>query len=185
MLIMPVLLVASATGGNLINNGRFEQGLLGWTLAVDSVDGSWTAVTGPEYDADTDCEVFVEKVQRYSTWLFQSAVLPGLDVSLLFRARLAATVARDTPAYYAHAAVVLEYQNAAGEPLGATMVVRKTTYSPLNNTPTRRLISASSEDWFERELVIRDELSRLSGVNPTDVARVVVGLQAWGNGVGG
>jgi hypothetical protein len=182
-----VLLAAAAalSAANLIRNGRFEDGLSGWDLRVDSVEGSWVAMTSPEFEPDIDREVLVEKLLRYSTTLSQSVALTTLDTRFAFRTRLYAYVVADTGVYHAYASVTLEYQDAAGTDLGRTMVLRKTARSPLVNTATRHLIPAPDEAWQAYEFVVRDELANLPGVNPAEVARVAVRLEAYGTGVGG
>ncbi len=180
-----VVLAALAGGANLIHNGRFESGLEGWRVTLDSAEGSWAVLTGPEFAPDIDNEVLVEKLLRYSASLSQSAAIGGLDTRFAFEARLQAQAAADTGGYNAHAAVTLEYQDSAGTALGRTMVLRRTAQSPLVNTPTRHLIVVPDDAWRSSEFVLRDELVNLPGVNPSRVARVAVRLEAYGNGTGG
>lgn len=185
--ITVVLLAAAAAlyAANLIRNGRFEDGLAGWDLRVDSVEGSWVAMTSPEFEPDIDHEVLVEKLLRYSTTLSQTAALTTLDSRFAFRSRLYAYVVADTGEYHAYASVTLEYQDAGGSELGRTMILRKTAQSPITNTATRHLILAPDEAWQSYEFVVRDELANLPGVNPAEVARVAVRIEAYGTGVGG
>jgi hypothetical protein len=179
------LVAALGSSAELLQNGTFENGTAGWTLAVDSTEGSWSADARPDYDErDQDCEALVWKLLRYSTSLSQTVNLPSLATRFAGDARLIAYIAQDTT-YYAYAAVTLEYQNAAGTALGRTMVLRQTDRSPLTNTPTRHLIFAPDEEWRGLGFIIADELANLPGVTPADVAGVVVRLNAYGTGIGG
>lgn len=179
------LAAAAGSGAELVQNGTFEDGTTGWVLAVDSTEGSWSAGAAPDHDErDPDCEALVWKLLRYSTSLSQTVSLPSLATRFADDARLVAYIAQDTT-YYAYAAVTLEYQDAAGTALGRTMVLRQTDRSPLVSTPTRHLIFAPDEEWHRFGFVIADELANLPGVNPADVAKVAIRLNAYGTGIGG
>jgi hypothetical protein len=65
------------------------------------------------------------------------------------------------------------------------MILRKTPLAPLANSATLHLIEPAGEDWHSYEFIVADELANLSGVNPAQVARLAVRLEACGTGVPG
>jgi hypothetical protein len=184
LLFLLLAAALAALGQELVQNGRFEDSLAHWTLDVDSTEGSWLAASGPDHDLDPDCEAYVWKLLRYRTRLSQTVTLATTVTRFAARLRLSAYIASDTD-YYAQAALVLDYLDADSSLLGSTLIVRKTSRSPLTNTPTRHLIEPPDEEWHDFEFVIADELANLPGVNSADVARIAVRLDAYGTGVGG
>jgi len=183
LLIMSALLV-SAFGQELIQNGRFEDSLTSWTVEYDSPDGTWSVATGSEYQPDPDSEVNVSKTMKYYARAFQTVDVPTPELEFSFSSRLFASFAGGS-GYYAYATVTLEYLNSSGGLLGRTLFVNKVGYCSLENTSIQHLIVAEDTTWQDYWLLVSDELENLPGLNPADLARARVVLEAYGNGASG
>jgi hypothetical protein len=183
LLIASVLLL-TAYGQELIQNGQFEDNLTGWTVEYDSADGTWSVATGPDYQPDPDNEINVSKTMKYFARAFQAVDVPTTELEFSFSSRLFASFAGGS-GYYAYATVALEYLNSSGDLLGRTMFVNKVGYDSLENTSTQHLMVVTDTIWQDYWTLVTDELASLPGVNPADIARARVVLEAHGNGASG
>ena len=129
--------------------------------------------------------VIVQKVQCGWTRLSQKFLLPDRHVTFSTEAQLRVTVNRS--GYFAAAAVVVEYLDAGGQPLGETRFQAVAGRRPWSSTPTRHFIPvAANGTRHELELDVADELRRhLSGFKPADVAALRVTLEAYGSNTAG
>jgi hypothetical protein len=177
-------LLASAFGQELIQNGGFESELTAWTVEYDSPDGEWTVTVGPEYQPDPDSEVCINKKMKYYAHASQTVDVPTTELEFSFSSKLFSSFAGGS-GYYAYATVALEYLNSSGGLLGRTMVVNKVGYDSLENTSIQHLIPVTDSAWHDYWLLVTDELAYLPGLNPADIARVRVLLDAHGNGASG
>ena len=171
-------------GQQLVRNGDFEDSLNYWTLEVNNNQGSYSVKCDTVYQPDPDYEVRVYKSMRYSALLKQTVDLPSTNVQFSASAKLIATKG-SSASYYAYAALTLQYRNAADSVLGNTMIVKKIgNYNPVSDSG-RHVINVTSSAWEDYSFLLADELESLPGINPADVARVTIYLQAYGNGSSG
>lgn len=183
-LLIASLLLAMAYGQELLVNGGFESSLTGWTVERDSQGGTWSVTTGPAYHPDPDNEVNVAKTMKYYARAVQTVDVPTTELEFAFSSKLLCSFAGGS-GYYAYATVALEYLNSSGGLLGRTMFVNKVGYCSLANTSVQHLIPVEDTAWHDYWLLVSDEMAFLPGLNPGDLARVRVVIEAHGNGASG
>ncbi len=188
-MLTAVLLTAgvllTAAQGNLLTNGDFEQPLtVGWSQEFDDSQGSYVITRDTTLQPDPDFEVRIYKYLRYYARLKQTVAVPGTNVRFSGAAKLVATKG-PTSGYYAYAAIILEYQNAGGEVLGRTWIMKKIGDFNPQNTPTQHYILTISDVWENYGFVLADELANLPGINPRDISRVSVVVESYGTGASG
>jgi hypothetical protein len=178
------MLCAGLSGRELIRNGAFEDSLREWSVEYDTTAGFWSIDCTSEYDQDPDLEAGVFKGLMWHARLFQSVPVAGLDLRFAVRSAFY-TATGGTDGYYAYAAVVLQYEDTQGGLLGRSMIIRKTRFCSLANTPTQHLIEIPDSDWHDHEFIVSRELASLPGVDPDRVSRLTVALESYGNGTPG
>ena len=181
LLFLLTIFLVTGLGQELLRNGDFEDSLNYWTPVVNNNQGTYSITRDTSYQSDSDYEVRVYKSMRYSAGLAQTVDLASSVVRFSGSAKLLATKG-STAGHYAYAAIILKYLNAGDTVLGRTMIVKKVgSYNP-RNSPILYIIPVTSNDWEDYELILADEIARLSGVNPADVAKVSVCLECYGTG---
>ena len=182
ILLVLILFSVAAFGQELVLNGGFENGFEYWVEEVNNNQGSYQIARCTTYRPDPGYAVRVHKYMRYFARLKQVVQIPSPDGVLFSAATKLIATKGATSGYYAYAALVLEYQNAAGTALGRTWLMTKVgDYNP-QNSPTEHYILTTSDIWQDHTFLLADELANLSGVNPAEVARVAVHLEAYGTG---
>ncbi|MFO7639229.1 MAG: hypothetical protein R6X14_08085 [bacterium] len=187
LLVACLLFCAPAAGRELLFNGDFElPPLEGWH---DSAWGEF-ADTGNcrlrhwhDFHPDLDYEVMVHKMLHQGYALYQQVTMPTLDLGFSVDCRL--TSKTENLAYYAAAAVCLEYRDREDSVLGETRIFSATTGHPWRSTPTLHLIGApDSLNWHSYRFNIAEELTNLPGVDPGEVHAVRVVLLSYVDGNG-
>jgi len=179
-----ILLSAFLTAGfgqQLVSNGGFEDGLDGWT---QQNSGSFFITCDTSFQTDPDYEVRVYKSLAGYARVRQTVELPSTLVRFSVSAKLRA--AKGTNAgYYAYAAVVLYYLNAADSVLGKTMIVQRVgSFNPVSDS-FQHIIEVVNVDWQDHVFVLGDELASIPGVHNDSVAKVMISLESAGNGSSG
>ena len=175
----------AAFGQELVRNGGFEDGLAHWTEEVNNDQGSYEITRCTTYRPDPGYALRIHKYMRYFARLSQVVETPSPDRILFSAAAKLIATKGATSGYYAYAAVILEYQDAAGSALGRTWLMKKVgDYDP-QSSPTEHYIFTSSDIWEDYTFLLSDELANLSGVNPAEVARVGIYLESYGTGSSG
>lgn len=184
MILILSVFAFAAFGQELVLNGGFENGFEHWSEEVDNNQGSYEVTRCTTYRPDPGYAARVYKYMRYYARLVQEVSLPGVNAWFSADAKLLAAKGA-TSGYYAYAALIIEYLNAGGTTLGRTALMRKVgDYNP-QNSPTEHYIFVTGDDWEGRGLSVAEELGRLHGINPADVAGVRVVLDAYGTGSSG
>jgi len=175
-LIATVLILCSAgLSRQLLSNGNFELPPdSGWTQSAwgEFTDtGNCRVRWRHAHNGDRDFELMVHKMLNKGFRLDQRVELPTLDVG--FRASARLTSKTENLAYYAAAAVCLEYLDERDSVLGETRIYSATTGCPWSSGPRLHLIGApDSLNWHEYSLMVQDELGDLPGVDPDSVVAV-------------
>lgn len=183
ILILSVFAFA-AFGQELVLNGGFEDGFEHWEQEVESPDGSYEFTRSTRYRSGPDYSARIHKYMRYYARLVQEVALPGVNVWFSADAKLLAAKGA-TPGHHAYAALILEYLDAGGTALGRTALMKKVgDYNP-QNSPTERYVFVAGDRWGSYGLSIPEELNRLHGINPAEVAAVRITLVGHGTGTSG
>ena len=182
LLVIALLLGATALGRELVRNGNFE-------LPPDS---SWqTYVWGDFSDTgnchlwyrhdlqpDRDFEVMIHKMLHQGMKLSQKVEIPGLDLGFSASCRLWAKTERES--LFAAGCIALEYLNESDSVLGETRIYAATSGCDWESSPVLHLIRVSdSMNWYDYRFNIGSELDNLPGVNRDSVAAVNVYLMAY------
>ncbi|MBN2172472.1 MAG: hypothetical protein JW819_14245 [Candidatus Krumholzibacteriota bacterium] len=172
---MAVLLsAAGASGLELVVNGDFESAFApAWEQST-----SGTAVwieRGTDYDPDPDHEARVRKGSGNGRGkLSQTFNVPGTD--LRFSAKLLASATASSTDIWAAGALMLSYQDLAGNVLGRTAIGATTHGCPWSDSDTFHLLGTSTGAWQDWSFLLDDELANLPGVDPSQVRRLEVAL---------
>jgi hypothetical protein len=162
----------------LLSNGDFEQNLsVGWTaifqgqLSTDTIDRATT------FNPDPDYEARVKKYDATSAKLFQTVYIPTTDLQFSADVSLYAYEYTSTEPYWAQASVVLYYLDNNNNILGQTRICHNSPHCPYNSSNTFHMIQvAAPSTWYNYTFNIDDELDNLSGVDPSDIAKIQVAL---------
>lgn len=172
-----VTLALAAVPANLIDNSDFSRPLNeGWQTGSQDYAGYHVIDTLP------DGGVMVSKSMCGFARLYQELALPSLDQVLTARVRFGATV--NTPGYYSHGALVLQYLDAEGQVLGETRYSYTAGSSGIASTDNRHVVAVNkSGAWLDQSLTLRQELAKhLPGVVAGDVTALRVVLEAFASG---
>jgi len=176
VLLLPLVILATSFGQELLVNGDFEQPLdVGWAQDTGGY-GYRTVVRDTGYQPDPDFEV-CDSQYSGSGWtrLSQTVDVPGPILHLSFWASFA--VGGGSSTCWPVASVDVVYRDDAGTPLGTTKVYYHNEYCTWVPDPTLGLVEVTTPDWTQYSLDIADELSQhLPGVNPGDVRKITVAL---------
>jgi hypothetical protein len=169
-----LLIISLGFAWDLVSNGDFEEDLTtGWQQASSGssvyIDRSVT------YHPDADYEARTEKGDGSGyAKLYQIMDIPTTDLDFSCSAKMWAYDNHATA--WCGAAVRIYYLNLSSSVLGVTMICMRSTQNPWNNTSTCHIIPVTDSLWHDYAFNINDELTNLSGVNPSQVARIQIAL---------
>lgn len=166
--------------GEFIVNGDFEDLLNGWNPYAQGE--TYTLLTDKSYDEDPDSEVYVGRLDKLVTVLYQTCNIPVLNLDFSFNARL---IARSYDSLHRHAAVasiIISYLNNEEEILGETRIFNFAETLYWVPSPTLHLIEIGDTNWFSDTINIIDELQNLPGINPSSIAKLRIILYSQANG---
>ena len=173
LIILSFLFVTPVLGVELIANGDFEEPL---TTGWESVTSGSNIIINRaiNYDPDPDYEAYVYKGtgSGYAR-LYQIVDAPTTDLDFAVNTKLYAYA---TATAWSGAAVVISYLDEQSSLLGETYICDRSTYCPWANTPTCHIIPAPDSLWHNYGFNIDDELTNLSGVNPSDIKKIQISL---------
>ena len=182
--VLLVLAVAGIASANLLTNGDFEQPLnVGWEQDVRHAAGSHRFERSdtlgqpvPGYAA----KVF--KQLAYHAALRQQVEVTDVNLTLTFDARM--ELAGGSSTCWPTGAFILNYLDADGAELGATMFLLRDQYNTWRESDTLKLYEVEEPGvWTRYELDIAREIAdNLPGVNPSAVRRLQVQLFSYVNG---
>lgn len=174
LVLLSVLLLAAASGQELLVNGDFEAPLTtGWTQTQGG-SGTHTVNRDTVYHPDPDFEAYVYQYDNPGwTRLSQSAEVPGPAVSLSFSVKLQhSTQTSCWPAAY----FSIRYLDARDNLLGETRYYHSSV-APWSPSSTFHPVAVANQDWNDYAIEIPIELSQhLPGVNPGSVTAIEVAL---------
>ena len=174
--VLVTVLLALASGQNLLVNGDFEQDLsVGWTC--DSGGYGYRVV-----DRSTDLEPDPDFEARCS--LYSGSGYVGLSqrvdvrhqyLAVSFRAKF--DLAGSSSSCWPVAYVGVGYYGDSDSLLGETRVYHHNTYCTWVPTGTLSLIEVTNPDWTEYNIDVAEELrEHLPGVDPGDIRQLRVRL---------
>ena len=176
------VLVVCATGSSieLILNGGFEDSLDNWTVEVDTTQPLWEVSVDSSYHEDPDNEVYVVKTNMWYARIRQTVDIPSVNLQFQVSTRMEAVEV--TLGTWAYGAVVLEYRDSDDSTLGRTMVVKRSTWCPLQNADTLHLIPVFGDTWGHYGFRVGDELQNLPNIDTLDVARISLYIDTYSIG---
>jgi hypothetical protein len=177
LLLILILMISVAAASNYIDNGDFEQALsVGWTQTATG--GGTTINRGTTYHPDNDYEVYLYKATGTTghAQLWQIAEVPTCNMDFSFSAKLYAW--DNYSGAWGGAAVVIGYLDNSNTLLGETMVCQYTVDCPWTNAPDRHVIQVADSLWHDYSFNLLDELFNVPAVDPDDVAKIQVTLNA-------
>lgn len=173
LIIFSFLFSAQLMSVEIITNGDFEEPLsTGWQEATSGSNITINRAT--YYDPDPDYEAYVGKStgSGYAR-LYQIVDIPATDLNFFVNAKL---YAHATSSAWAGGTVVISYLDEHSSLLGETYICYISTYCPWTNSPTSHIIEVSDSLWHDYGFNIENELTNLSGVNPSDIKKIRVSL---------
>jgi hypothetical protein len=165
-----------AFGDNMVVNGDFEQVLSnGWT--EESFGSDWNIDRDTDYDADADYEACVQNLTSWGpTTIHQTVSISGTDIHFSALAKLHPWGGSSDE--WSVATVILYYLDSSAGVLGETRIYRSSgSCFDWFDSPTVHLIQGAT-GWQNYSFDVADELTNLSGVNPADVAGIMVEVGA-------
>lgn len=166
--------------GEFIINGNFEDSLKGWNPYAHGE--TYTLLTDKSYDEDPDSEVYVGRLDKLVTALYQTCNIPVLNLDFSFNARLIACSYDTLHPHSAVAAIIISYLNNEEEILGETRFFNYAETLYWFPSPTIHLVEIGDTNWFSDTINIIEELQNLPGINPSDIAKLRIFLYSQGNG---
>ena len=171
------MLVSMGAASNYIINGDFEQAVnIGWTQTTSGAGATVTRNTG--YDPDPDYEVYLYKSSGYTGYarLTQTAAIPTCNLNISFNAKVYAW--DNYSGAWAGAEVRIEYLDDSNISLGKTRICQISYDCPWAAAPDCHHIQVSDSMWHEYNFNLLDELTNIPAVNPNDVAKIKITLNA-------
>uniref|UniRef100_A0A7C4XMJ0 Uncharacterized protein n=1 Tax=candidate division WOR-3 bacterium TaxID=2052148 RepID=A0A7C4XMJ0_UNCW3 len=165
-----MIIINFALAGNILINGNFEDSLKGWNPYAQGE--TYTINLDTWYDQDPDTEVYIGRLDKLITAVYQTCNTPVLDLDFIFSARL---VARSLDSLHPHpavASIILSYLNIDEEVLGETRIFNYAESLYWFPSPKLHLIEISDTNWFSDTINIIDELQNLPGIEPLDVKKI-------------
>ena len=179
-----LLAVVGITTGNLLINGDFEEPLnVGWEENVRSAAGSHRFERSDTLGQPVPghaAKVF--KQLAYHAALRQQVEVTDVNLTLTFDARM--SLAGGSSTCWPTGVFVVNYLDADGAELGATMFLLRDQYNDWRESDTLKLYEVEEPGvWTRYELDIARELAdNLPGVNSSAVRRLQVQLFSYVNG---
>lgn len=172
-----IMLISISAASNYVSNGDFEQALtVGWTQMMTG--GGTTISRSTTYHPDPDYEVYLYKATGTSGYaqLWQVADIPTCNMDLCFSAKVYAW--DNYSGAWAAAGVMIAYLDNADNVLGETRICQWSYDCPWINTPECHIIQVTDSLWHDYTFNIQDELANLPAVDPNEVAKIKVTLDA-------
>lgn len=176
-LLILVLMLSVGAATNYIENGDFEQPLsVGWTQTA--AGSGATIQRGINYHPDNDYEVYLYKATGTTGYarLSQTADIPTCNMDFSFSAKLYGW--DNYSGAWGGGAVVIGYLNNSNALLGETMVCYFSYDCPWTNAPDCHVIQVADSLWHDYSFNLLDELFNVPAVDPDEVAKIKVTLNA-------
>ncbi len=178
--VMVLLVVAlPVVAADLITNGNFEQDLsIGWEQDEKiHYNVSKCEISSDDYNSDGDKEAYTYTYLGYHATLYQTVSMQSQDV--LFSASAKLYPSKGVGGYWAVSAIRIYYLDSSENTLGETRIYATSGTCPWSNSSTVHLIKVSDTGWHDYSFNIQDELANLSGVNPSNIAKLKVALYCY------
>ncbi|MCK4574804.1 hypothetical protein KAU34_00180 [candidate division WOR-3 bacterium] len=175
LLFLAILLISSqVTAVEILTNGDFEQPLTnGWDESVSASNYTINRATNYDPDPDYEARVYQGTGSGYAR-LYQIVDIPATNLDFSANAKLYAW--DNSGSAWAGAGLVLSYFDYSVMLLGETYICARSTQCPWSNSSTTHIIEAADSAWHDYSFNIENELTNLSGVNPSDVKKIRVSL---------
>jgi hypothetical protein len=164
------------TAGEFIFNGNFEDSLNHWNPYAHGE--TYTMNTDKIYDEDSDFEVYVGRLDKLVTAVYQTSNIPTLDLNFSFKAKLFAQSYDTLHPHPAISSIILSYLDIDENILGETRIFKYAESLYWNPSPILHLIEITDTNWFFDTLNIAAELENLPGINQTEIAKLRIVLYA-------
>lgn len=166
--------------GEFVLNGSFEDSLNGWNPYAHGE--TYTILTDKIYDQDPDSEVYVGRLDKRITAIYQTRNISTLNLDFSFNAKLFARSYDTLHPHSAVAAVIISYLDNNEKILGETRIFNYAETLYWTPSPTLHLIEISDTNWFSDTINIIEELQNLPGIIPSDISkmRIILYGQTYG-----
>lgn len=174
---------------NLVQNGDFSADwVIGWERTTEGVNGVQVVETRLLSGDPPQPSLFMSKTGAGALRISQHIALSGAAADLVFRAQLRLAAEPASPAGEGRSALILFYEDADGQPLGASVWLDGSaaasglwgdTLPPFGPTTAPRI---QAPDWQTVEIALgREFTDRLPDLDPDAVRRVTVVLALVGS----
>lgn len=166
--------------GEFLINGNFEDSLCGWNPYAQAE--TYIINTDKTYEDDPDSEVFVGRLDRLVTAVYQTCHIPTLELDLSYKAKIVAVCSDTSHPAPAVASIILSYLDIDENILGETRIFNWCDTLYWTPSSTLHLIEVNDTSWFSDTINILNELQNLPGINSQEISRLRISLYCWSNG---
>ena len=189
VILAPTAVAMPATEVNLIQNGDFSQDWVnGWERTTDGLNGAQVVEVRQASGDPPRLLLAMSKTGAGALRVVQNVVLNGPATDLVFRGQLRLAGAPPAAGNEGRAALLLLYENEAGEALGASVWLDGSATAsslwgshlpPFGPTTAPRIQAA---EWQTVEIALaREFVDRLPAIDPAAVRRVTIVLVLAGS----